>query len=53
MGSRTNSKRNNNAALQGVVLYQQISSSSDEAIKAALGLVDEADKASRFPFCAR
>src|SRR5215470_5033605 len=34
----------NNAALQGV-LYQQISSSSDEAIKAALGLVDEADKA--------
>jgi hypothetical protein len=36
-----------------VVLYQQISSSSDEAIKAALGLDDEADKASRFPFCAR
>ena len=33
-----------NAALQGV-LYQQISSSSDEAIKAALGLVDEADEA--------
>jgi hypothetical protein len=32
-----------------VVLYQQISSSSDEAIKAALGLDDEADKASRFP----
>ena len=27
------------------VLYQQISSSSDEAIKAALGLVDEADEA--------
>jgi hypothetical protein len=37
---------NNNAALQGV-LYQQISSSSDEAIKAALGLVDEADKAAQ------
>jgi hypothetical protein len=35
-----------NAALQGV-LYQQISSSSDEAIKAALGLVDEADKAAQ------
>src|SRR5262252_1220076 len=34
------------AALQGV-LYQQISSSSDEAIKAALGLVDEADKAAQ------
>jgi len=37
---------NHNAALQGV-LYQQISSSSDEAIKAALGLVDEADKAAQ------
>src|SRR5262245_31652245 len=37
---------NNNAASQGV-LYQQISSSSDEAIKAALGLVDEADKAAQ------
>ena len=29
------------------VLYQQISSSSDEAIKAALGLVDEADEAAQ------
>ncbi len=28
-------------------LYQQISSSSDEAIKVALGLVDEADKAAQ------
>ena len=36
----------NNAALQGV-LYQQISSRSGEAIKAALGLVDEADKAAQ------
>jgi len=36
----------NKAALQGV-LYQQISSSSDEAIKAALGLVYEADKAAQ------
>jgi predicted phage tail protein len=36
----------NNAALQGV-LYQQISSTSDEAIKAALGLIDEADKAAQ------
>jgi mRNA-degrading endonuclease toxin of MazEF toxin-antitoxin module len=33
------------AALQGVALCQQISSSSDEAIKAPLGLIDEADKA--------
>ena len=29
------------------VLYQQITSSSDEAIKVALGLVDEADEAAR------
>jgi hypothetical protein len=29
------------------VLYQQITSSSDEAIKVALGLVDEADKAAQ------
>ena len=29
------------------VLYQQITSSSDEAIKVALGLVDEADQAAR------
>ena len=36
----------NNAALHGA-LYQQISSSSDEAIKVALGLVDEADKAAQ------
>jgi len=34
------------AALQEV-LYQQITSSSDEAIKVALGLVDEADKAAQ------
>ena len=36
----------NNAALHGA-LYQQFSSSSDEAIKVALGLVDEADKAAQ------
>src|SRR6266513_2090582 len=36
----------NNAALHDA-LYQQISSSSDEAIKVALGLVDEADKAAQ------
>src|SRR5947207_13641314 len=36
----------NNAALHDA-LYQQISSSSDEAIKGALGLVDEADKAAQ------
>src|SRR5256886_15492786 len=36
----------NNAALDDA-LYQQISSSSDEAIKGALGLVDEADKAAQ------
>jgi len=36
----------NNATLKGV-LYKQISSSSDEAIKAALGLVEEADKAAQ------
>ncbi len=35
-----------NAALHDA-LYQQISSSSDEAIKVALGLVDEADKAAQ------
>ena len=35
-----------NAALHDA-LYQQISSSSDEAIKGALGLVDEADKAAQ------
>ena len=29
------------------VLYQQITSSSDEAIKVALSLVDEADEAAR------
>src|SRR5437867_3460581 len=34
------------AALQEV-LYQQITSSSDEAIKVALGLADEADKAAQ------
>src|SRR6266576_127419 len=36
----------NNVALHDA-LYQQISSSSDEAIKVALGLVDEADKAAQ------
>ena len=35
-----------NAALHDA-LYQQISSSGDEAIKVALGLVDEADKAAQ------
>ena len=35
-----------NAALPDV-LYQQITSSSDEAINVALGLVDEADKAAQ------
>jgi hypothetical protein len=30
-----------------MMLYQQITSSSDEAIKVALGLVDEADKAAQ------
>jgi len=46
MNERQGKNGGGNAALQGA-LYQQISSSSDEAIKAALGLVDEADKAAR------
>ena len=46
MNERQGKNGGGNAALQGV-LYQQISSSSDEAIKAALGLVDEADKAAQ------
>jgi hypothetical protein len=39
-------KNGGNAALHDA-LYQQISSSSDEAIKVALGLVDEADTAAQ------
>jgi hypothetical protein len=46
MNERQGKNGGGNAALHGV-LYQQISSSSDEAIKAALGLVDEADKAAQ------
>jgi len=46
MNERQGKNGGGNAALHDA-LYQQISSSSDEAIKGALGLVDEADKAAQ------
>src|SRR5258707_3704109 len=46
MNERQGKDGGGNAALHDA-LYQQISSSSDEAIKGALGLVDEADKAAQ------
>ena len=44
-----NERRGKNGGSNGVhdVLYQQITSSSDEAINVALGLVDEADRAAQ------
>jgi hypothetical protein len=46
MNERQGKNGGGNAALHDA-LYQQISSSGDEAIKVALGLVDEADKAAQ------
>jgi hypothetical protein len=46
MNERYGKNGGESGALQEV-LYQQITSSSDEAIKVALGLVDEADKAAQ------
>ena len=46
MNERQGKEGGENHALKEV-LYQQITSSSDEAIKVALGLVDEADQAAR------
>ena len=46
MNERQGKNGGGNAALPDV-LYQQITSSSDEAINVALGLVDEADKAAQ------
>jgi hypothetical protein len=46
MNERQGKNGGGNAALHDA-LYQQITSSSDEAINVALGLVDEADKAAQ------
>jgi hypothetical protein len=46
MNERQGKNGSANVAIHDV-LYQQITSSSDEAIKVALGLVDEADKAAQ------
>jgi hypothetical protein len=42
-----NERYGKNSGGETDVLYQQITSSSDEAIKVALGLADEADKAAQ------
>jgi hypothetical protein len=50
LGETTNERQGKNGGANVVLhdsLYQQITSSSDEAIKVALGLVDEADKAAQ------
>jgi hypothetical protein len=46
MNERQGKNGSANVAIHDV-LYRQITSSSDEAIKVALGLVDEADKAAQ------